>query len=344
MKIVIERNIPFVAGRLEAAGCDVVYAASEAIDRALVADAEALLVRTRTRCDSALLDGSAVRFIGTATIGTDHIDIDYCERRGITVASAPGCNAPAVAQWTLAAVGQWMMRHEIDLEQMTVGVVGVGHVGSIVARWARQAGFDLLLCDPPRQRGDVATADYHYPAEHFCDLDTIAVRCDIVTFHTPLTKNGPDATHHLAGKDFFERFAAAGTPRLLLNAARGAILDTPCAVGAPSNVDFAIDCWEGEPDIDRALLLRALVATPHVAGYSRQGKQRATEMTLAALANALGLDIEVTMPPQPAMGAQFVTLPQVMRSYRIEEDTRRLKEHPDDFERQRNEYALRDEV
>ena len=150
MKIVADSKIPFLAGLLEPNAQEVVYVAASEIDAHVVRDAQVLLTRTRTRCDRALLAGSSVEMIGTATIGTDHIDMDYCRNHGIAVVNAPGCNAPAVAQWVHAAILKWReMRHHQD-HPLTLGVVGVGHVGSIVARWARQLGYRVLLNDPPR--------------------------------------------------------------------------------------------------------------------------------------------------------------------------------------------------
>lgn len=151
MKIIVDSHIPHIRGLIEPRA-EVIYLEPADITREAVLDADALIVRTRTRCDSALLDGSHVRFIGSATIGTDHIDLDYCASHGITVRNAPGCNAPAVAQWVFCAIHAWMRAHGFTSPSgLTLGIVGVGHIGSIVARWARQLGFTILLNDPPRE-------------------------------------------------------------------------------------------------------------------------------------------------------------------------------------------------
>ena len=150
MKIVADSKIPYLKGLLEPVAQEVLYVPGAEIDSTVVREAQVLLTRTRTRCDRTLLEGSQVQLIGTATIGTDHIDLDYCRSRGIAVVNAPGCNAPAVAQWVHASILQWLESRKA-LGPVTLGVVGGGHVGSIVARWARQLGYRVLLNDPPRQ-------------------------------------------------------------------------------------------------------------------------------------------------------------------------------------------------
>ena len=209
MKIVIENRIPFIQGILEPVA-QVCYLPADGITPLAVADADALLVRTRTRCNAALLQGSRVRFIGSATIGTDHIDLDWCSTHGIAVANAPGCNAPAVAQWVFAAIALWMQRHHIAApEGLTLGVIGVGHVGSIVARWGRQLGFNVLLNDPPRGIGaQLPSPSVRGRGEgwdlqaHGCSLDQLLCGSDIVTVHTPLTSTGQWPTWHLCDEHF----------------------------------------------------------------------------------------------------------------------------------------------
>ncbi|MDE6490554.1 MAG: erythronate-4-phosphate dehydrogenase, partial [Muribaculaceae bacterium] len=211
--IVIESHIPYIKGVFDHCA-DVRYLAPEEISPAAVRDADALVVRTRTRCDAALLDGSRCRVIATATIGTDHIDGEYCRHRGIAVANAPGCNAPAVAQYVFASLAG-LCRSGV------LGVVGVGHVGRIVADWGRELGFEVLLNDPPRQyAGD--SGDFHSLAE-------IAERADVVTFHTPLVRDGSFPSYHLAGEEFF---ASLKRRPVIVNAARGPVVDTGALLGA----------------------------------------------------------------------------------------------------------------
>ena len=329
MKVIVESHIPHIRGLIEPFA-QVQYLGPQEFTPAAVRDADALVVRTRTRCDAALLDGSRVQFIGSATIGTDHIDLDWCAARGITVCNAPGCNAPAVAQWVMAAIGAWMRRRGTDSPRgLKLGVIGVGHIGSIVARWGTALGFDVLPNDPPRAARE---------GGNFLPLEELQRRCDIITVHTPITKSGPWPTWHLIDKDFLNGMANC---RLVMNAARGPIADNAALLDWHG--DIAIDCWENEPGISRPLLDKAVVATPHIAGYSAQGKQRGTAMVLAALNRHFGWTIPVPVITAPATGAATVTLDGIAASYDILSDTAALKASPVDFESLRNGYTLRDE-
>lgn len=325
MKLIVENKIPHIAPLLAELPVEPLFLSPGAITRDAIIDAEGLIVRTRTRCDAALLDGTAVRFIATATIGTDHIDLDYCRRRGITVASAPGCNAPAVAQWVFAALAA------VRPDARTLGIVGCGHVGSIVERWGRAMGLRVLVNDPPRAMRE--------GPEGFCDLATIAREADVITFHTPLDAT----TRHLASREFF---AALRRRPAIFNAARGAIVDTSALVEALDKGlagAAAIDCWENEPNISAALLERAAVATPHIAGYSRQGKMRASIMAADALRRYLG------MAPTGAAESvhrvpETVSLAEAAASYDIAADTALLRARTAEFEALRNGYRLREEL
>lgn len=337
MKIVIEKNIPFIKGLLEP-WAEISYLAPEEINRASMADADALITRTRTRCDKELLEGSRCRFIATATIGTDHIDLDYCKQAGITVANAPGCNAPAVAQYVFASIAEIMNRRDTPAapEALTLGVVGVGNVGGIVARWGRTLGMNVLCCDPPRAENE--------GAEGFTDLDTIARQCDVITFHTPLTRSGAHPTFHMADKNFFDKLAKRP---VVINSARGPVIDNEALIDAIDRGQVstaAIDCWEGEPHINRRLLDKAVIATPHIAGYSREGKVRATAMALKALTGFFNLPDITPEETVPAGAARNVTLPSIAGSYSPAADTTALKTSPDNFEALRNHYDLRHEV
>lgn len=327
--VIIENRIPYIHGLFEPVA-QVRYLPAAEITPQAVADADALVVRTRTRCDAALLQGSRVRFIGSATIGTDHIDLDYCRRAGITVASAPGCNAPAVAQWTLASIGLWLRQEHLKPEEVTLGVVGVGHVGSIVVRWAEQCGMTVLRNDPPRALAE--------GEDGFSTLEEIQEQCHIVTFHTPLTREGSFATWHLCDKRFLNKSTRC---RLILNAARGAVTDTRSLLDW--NGSLAIDCWENEPNISAELLENAFIATPHIAGYSAEGKMRGTAMVIEALNRYYGWNIQPERPQAPITGADQVTLAGVLKSYDPTHDTEDLKRDPECFESLRNTYALRSE-
>lgn len=327
MKIAVDPNIPFIDAPLRSlSGVEITHD----LTRPSVMDADALITRTRTRCDASLLDGSRVKFIATATIGTDHIDLPYCESRGITVANAPGCNAPAVAQWVLAAV-----RDTGGYEGRTLGVIGAGNVGSILIRWAEGLGMRVLVNDPPLQ----ASAPDRYA---WSDLRQIAAEADVISVHTPLTRGGAHPTYHLVNDEFVDMLRRRP---LLLNAARGPVTDTRALLRAlrEGRVSaLGIDCWEGEPEIDTALLGGARFATPHIAGYSREGKIRATQIVLDSLSRHLGLshplaaDAPAINPVPERVVAGDIT-------YDIAADTERLKNCPSGFEEQRNRYDLRHE-
>ena len=330
MKIVADSKIPFLKGLLEPMVQEVIYVPGAEITHQVVSDAEVLLTRTRTRCDRELLEGSCVKFIGTATIGTDHIDFDYCRNAGITVKSAPGCNAPAVAQWVHATILEWMAARKVS-GPLTLGIVGAGHVGSIVGRWAKQLGYRVLLNDPPRSERE--------GSEGFENLDVLQRECDIITFHTPITTDGDYPTWHLCDSRWL---AGLQRCKLVINAARGPVCDNAALL--QWNGDVALDCWEGEPAINRELLDKAFVATPHIAGYSLQGKQRGTAMIIEALNERYGWDIQPVAASTPLDGAEKVSSEAILASYSPLVDTAFLKSSPTSFETLRNNYHLRDEV
>ena len=334
MKVIIDNKIPFIAGRLERAGVDTVYADPKAISPEMVKDADALIVRTRTRCDEALLKGSAVRLVVTATIGTDHIDIPWCEANGIAVRNCAGCNAPGVAQYVWSSLLRLGLRPGAK-----VGVVGFGHVGSIVAEWGRGMGFDIRVCDPPRQKAGMADNDYRPLAE-------LLRECDAVTLHTPLTRTGDDATYHLVGA---EELAEMRPGSVLVNSSRGPVVDNQAWAEEleKGNKRGVVDVWEGEPAISRSLLADAAIATPHIAGYSLQGKQRATRMALEAFAEFFGMEVDTAglCGAYRSPGDEFPedAAQRIVDSYDPFTDTARLRACPGDFERQRGDYDYRSE-
>ena len=331
MKIVADSKIPYLKGLLEPMVQEVVYMPGGEIDNATVRDAQVLLTRTRTRCDRKLLEDSDVEFIGTATIGMDHIDLDYCHQHDITVENAPGCNAPAVAQWVHASILKWAEARNMQ-QPLTLGIVGVGHVGSIVARWAQQLGYRILLNDPP-------LAENNSSLLPLSPLDLLQRECDIITFHTPLTREGKYPTWHLCDQEFLDGLRRC---RLILNAARGAVCDNDALM--KWHGDLALDCWEREPSINRDLLEKAFVATPHIAGYSLQGKQRGTAMIVEALNRRYGWNVKSQQASTPLKGANKVTAQSILDSYNPLDDTVRLKASPSTFEQQRNTYPLRQEI
>ncbi len=332
LRLIVEKNIPFVKGLLDRYA-SVSYLAPEDITADAVREADGLMTRTRTFCNEALLKDSNIKLIATATIGTDHIDKEYCASRGITVCNAPGCNAPAVAQYVFGTLMQIINR---PLAQHTIGVVGVGHVGEIVARWAEALEMRVLRCDPPRQ----AAGD---PGE-WVDLDTIAREADIVTFHTPLTRNGEHPTYHIAGEEFFSKCRRAP---IIINSARGSIVDTQALINAKQNGlvgKLIIDCWEGEPTINRDLLALTSIATPHIAGYSKEGKIRASQAAIDAFTSFFNLPKTALEVAMPAPAAKAVSIKSILNSYDPTPESIAVKTSPEDFEKIRNNYTLRHEA
>lgn len=314
--IVLDRDIPFLAGVFEN-WFDVRYLAGREITSTDVRDAVALVVRTRTRCDAGLLDGSAVRLVATATIGTDHIDLDYCATRGIAVASAPGCNAAAVAQYISVALRSL----RLDRPGATLGVVGVGHVGSLVAEAGRRAGMRVLLNDPPREAAEGPVG--------FTPLSELLQASDVVTLHIPLWPENRD----FADAAFFAQMRSGAA---FINASRGEVVDEDALLAARSRLGrLVVDVWKHEPDINRSLLSAADIATPHIAGYSIQGKMRGTQAVVRAVGDFFGI----------ALLRDFivsgVTLP--MEPYDIWQDDAALRHDPSDFESLRSHYAYRND-
>ena len=336
MKIVIDDRIPYIRGAAERLG-RAVYLPGAAIGPDDVRDADALIVRTRTRCDRRLLEGSRVQFVATATIGFDHLDTAWLARAGIAWANCPGCNAASVAQYVESSLILLRRAGLLPAAGGVVGVVGVGHVGTRVAAAARALGFDVLPCDPPRHEREGGT---------FYALDQLAERADVVTFHTPLTFDGPHPTFHLADEAFFARLRHRP---VVMNAGRGEAVDTQALLAAldDGRVRAAvIDTWEDEPHIDRRLLDRAFIATPHVAGYSADGKATGTRMALEAVARHFGLpggfDIRPPRLPDDLRPAAD-PLDRKLQLYNPLDDTRRLKAAPESFEQLRGNYPLRRE-
>lgn len=331
IRLIIEDNIPYVKGLLDDYAT-IRYLAPEDITAKAVQDTDGLMIRTRTVCNEELLKRSAVKIIATATIGTDHIDCDYCRRRTITVANAPGCNAPAVAQYVFATLMQVINR---PLQSYTIGIVGLGHVGSIVAHWAEAFDMRVLRCDPPRQAAE--------GGDGWCDLDTIAQQADIITFHTPLTAEGEYPTYHMADAEFFSKCRRMP---IIINSARGAIVDTDALIQAKKQGmtgPLIIDCWEGEPAINTELLSLTAVATPHIAGYSAEGKIRASQMALDALTTFFMMPRVTVDQPLPPAPAKAVSKAEIVRSYDPMPESDALHAAPAEFERIRNSYQYRHE-
>lgn len=329
--VVADAAVPYIDGRLNGM-CRLVRLPYAQIDREALREADAAIVRTRTRCDKALLEGSRVSFIATATIGIDHINAADMSELGIEWCNAPGCNAPAVAQYVWSSI----LRLGFDPQRHTLGIVGCGHVGSIVAEWGRSLGAEILVSDPPLQRSGCTDLP-------FAPLEELLRRCDAVTLHTPYTKQGPDATHHLISDPQIESMRPGA---ILVNAARGPVTRTAPLADAleQGRIKGVIDCWEGEPLIDRRLLRFADVATCHIAGYSVEGKQRATRMALAALGRHFGFTPDLSGLAAPYEPGNRFTARDIMESFDPSDVCRSLRSNPADFERIRTEYKLRRET
>ena len=329
MRIVADSAIPYIDPTVESAA-EVVRIAGASITAGDVRDADALIVRTRTRCDAVLLEGSRVRIVATATVGFDHIDTEYCRRRGIRVATAAGCNARAVMQWVAATLVHLSRVQGWRPAERTVGVVGVGNVGSLVSEYARSWGFRVLCCDPPREAA----------GEHgFVGMEQIAAQADIITFHVPLD----ETTRHLADGNLLSSLAKHCT---IINSSRGEVVDGTALLA--SGLPYALDVWEGEPHLNRTLLEHALVATPHIAGYSAQGKANATVMAVRAVSEELGLPLAEWSPrdaePQMPRAIEWDELCATIDGcFDIAAETRYLKSHPDQFEHLRDTYRYRKE-
>ena len=383
MKIICDDKIPFLRGVFEPYA-EVVYLPGAEICASDVRDADALIVRTRTRCDAALLQGSSVRVIASATIGYDHIDTAWCSGHGIEWANAPGCNAGSVAQYVESALLTLSRLHGLDLGAQTLGIVGVGHVGSKVEQLARRLGMRVLLCDPPRAAaarltvgtvspafspapaGDdslavpVSSTDQTSPAffptpasvtphaaEDFCSLDDLVAGSDIITLHVPLD----DSTRYMFDAT---QLASMRPDQILINTSRGEVVNCSalrdllarCHAAGISPSDHTpggpgvavLDVWENEPNIDRELLRLVDIGTPHIAGYSADGKANGTTAAVRFVARRLGIsplrDWSVSPDSIP---------PATYPGYDVTRDSDALKSTPDNFEFFREHYPIRRE-
>ena len=344
LKIVADDKIPFLRGVFEDFA-DVVYLPGAGTTAADVRDADALITRTRTRCTRELLEGSSVRFVATATIGFDHIDRQALAELGIGWCNAPGCNAASVAQYITSA----LVSFPGIRQGQVLGVIGVGHVGRLVAAAGRALGMEVLLNDPPRQEaGD---------PEDFVSLDEIRKRSDFITLHVPLENGGAHPTVKMLGREFFSGVKPGA---VFFNSSRGEAAETEALKAALRKGTLSaavIDVWENEPAIDLELVRMARFSTPHIAGYSTDGKANGTAVSVRRVAAALGIaGFENWYPPvvpAPPMGnvirldgrqsAAFQVRRAVLHAYDIADDDWCLKTSPEKFERLRGGYPVRRE-
>ena len=345
MKIVVDDKIPFIREAISQISTDVIYKPGIAISPDDIHDADALIIRTRTRCDEALLKGSKVSFIATATIGYDHLDSEYLKRTHITWTNCPGCNANSVGQYIHSCLLLLEKEKGYDLSKTTVGLVGVGHVGHAVIEAIRPLGVQILLNDPPQKE---ALRKAGKPHEFFLKMEELQEKCDIISFHTPLITKGPYPTFHLANKTFFN---ALKKQPIIINTSRGAVVDNTDVLQALKDGiirDAIIDTWENEPNINQELLNLIYIGTPHIAGYSADGKANATRMALTALCNHFHLPVtfQIRVPQLPEEELPAPNLTETERAlvlYNPHADSLKLKSHPTMFEELRGNYPLRRE-
>ncbi len=333
MKVIVDDKIPYIREALERLADKVIYLPGKDITADIVRDADALIIRTRTHCNKELLEGSRVRFIGTATIGFDHIDTEYCRSAGIAWSNCPGCNAGAVEQYVHASLLLLQKEKNVSLKQSCLGIVGVGHVGSRIANLAQRLGMRILLNDPPRHdRGE----------NEFCSLQKLAEECNIITFHTPLIRKGIYKTFHLANHSFFNMLEKK---LYLINTSRGEVVDTEALLAAMDEkiAGVIVDVWENEPDINRELLGKAFIATPHIAGYSADGKANATRMVLEVFCRFFQkpMDFHISLPE--ITGSDKNEDIRTLQQYNPHDDCNALRLHPEAFEKLREHYRLRRE-
>jgi erythronate-4-phosphate dehydrogenase len=295
MLIVADENIPLLDAFFKDFG-EIRRVPGRSIDRDTVAQADVLLVRSVSRVNRALLEGSNVRFVGTCTIGTDHLDLDYFAEAGIRWASAPGCNARGVVDYVLGSLMTLAEIEGADLRQRTFGVVGAGQVGGRLINVLKGLGWDVKVCDPPRQA--VEGGDY-------VSLEQIIEQCDVISLHTPLTRDGEQPTWHLFDE---QRLNSLKPGTWLINAARGPVIDNTAlrdVLLEREDLQAVLDVWEQEPTVDVDLADLCVIATPHIAGYSLDGRQRGTAQIYEALCAFLETPVAVSLGdllPRPWLG------------------------------------------
>jgi erythronate-4-phosphate dehydrogenase len=348
LKFVIDDKIPFIRGAFEPVAM-VCYQPGATTSNDDLLDVDALVTRTRTKCDFSLLEGSRVKFIASATIGFDHIDTGYCDSAGICWCNAPGCNSGAVLQYVLSVLFNLEKRYGFDLLTKKVGVVGVGHVGQKVVSALRALGVRVLLNDPPRSLID--------NQEEFVSLDELLIESDIVCLHTPLLRDGDFPSYHLIGTPQLERFVTGKSSCYLINAGRGEVVDGDALkdmLSMESRLHVVLDVWENEPNIDKDLLHKLDFASCHTAGYSADGKANGTTASVQAISRwfNLGLDDwQATIPDE--VDLEYVydeslsildnVRRLVLKSYDVGIDDRALRLNNEDFEFLRGNYRIRRE-
>ena len=347
LRIIADEKIPFLNGVLEPYA-EVKYMPGNLITRDSLLNVDALIIRTRTRCDKSLLEGTAVKFIATATIGFDHIDTEYCKSAKIQWVNAPGCNSSSVQQYIIAALLTLAHKYDFSLNDKILGIIGVGNVGSKVQAAAQLLGMKVKFNDPPRARKEGSAG--------FSGLDEILETCDIITLHVPLIPEGEDQTFHLFDSRLFGKMKEGAW---LINTSRGEVVETNALKTVLSSEKLSgavLDVWENEPNIDTELLSQIYISTPHIAGYSTDGKANGTAMVVQSLCQYFNLPLNKYYPlslPEPlnpiivldGTGKRCLQIVQesVLHTYDILKDHIRLQISPESFEQQRGRYPNRRE-
>lgn len=347
IKIVADKNIPFLKGVLEPFA-KVEYYRGDQINNTILGDADCLIIRTRTICNQKLLKNTNVKFIASATIGFDHIDRNYCSANNIKWTNAPGCNSGSVMQYVASALMFLAEKCNFDFMDKILGVIGVGNVGGKVEMLAKALGMSVLLNDPPRERNE--------KKKTFVSLRQICNQADIISFHVPLNHAGIDKTYHIADSGFF---SSLKQKPFIINTSRGEVIERQSLKKALKNRQIAgavIDVWENEPQIDTALVELTDIATPHIAGYSLDGKANGTSMVVNAVSDFFNFNLNNWRPefiPKPNypqikiedFNAEMnqIIKQAVFQTYNIKNDDKRLRFDVNSFEKQRSEYPKRRE-
>lgn len=361
MKIIVDKDIPFISGVFEPYA-EVVYLPGNGITKDEAADADALVVRTRTKCNAGLLEGSSVKFIATATIGMDHIDLDYCKNSGIGVANAAGCNAGGVMQYVFTSLYALSCKKGIflpdsfsnikpDGNKPVLGVIGVGNVGSKVANMGEYLGFEVLRCDPAKEREQTLAFNNGYMQlkdfKDYYSLDYLLENSDIVTLHVNLH----EGSMGMADDSFFKNMKDGA---IFINSSRGEVVQEGALIGNSDKLQgIIIDVWGGEPQINLDLLEKADISTPHIAGYSYEGKVNGTTMAVKAVAAHFGIEELKNFSIVPAVknhnffrkeGKTKEEISEYLSNiFPIFEHCADLKENPQDFEQLRSNFKYRRE-
>lgn len=345
MQIIADENIPYIHAAFSNFG-EIRTINGRQINSAQLSDAEILLVRSITQVNQKLLAGTSIRFVGTATIGLNHIDLDYLQQQNIRFASAPGSNATSVAEYVISALLIIAQKQGFNLRNKSVGIIGCGNVGSRVLKKLKALGVNCIIYDPPLQE---KTGNLNY-----VDLDTI-LSADIITLHVPLSKGEPYPTYHLVNSEFLAKLPSKV---ILINTSRGAIVDEKALLeklAASPAMTVIVDVWKNEPDINKQLLQRAALATPHIAGYSFDGKVRGTEMLYAAICDYLQQpptwQADQNLPAAPLTHLSFsqnvedntAIYTAIMACYDVRRDYAALRTASASFDNLRKNYPVRRE-